>query len=326
MKKFIYIIIFIMNLFLLFILFNERISYSFLKSINNKKNNVNAEKKIKQETISDIEDNIYIPPIKNFKEIFLKKINFNNYIEIVIPENVLKFYRYNNNTGEFEVSKIYPVSVGRYTRQTEIGDGIIYTKGHIYFKHHYGTNQGKIIPVGHDKYGNPFRIPYEKMFGLYMIINQTDKFVIHSTTETWRIGMPVSSGCVRMLINDMLELYPLIHPVIKVSIRYRLFKLESNLLTAYPDIYKKTTDIYHDFIIFLKEHKFDPIIFDKRKIKQFLYADLPYTTDLNDLLINYFSSRNITVDKLQGKQFNIRVDKEKEFLPKELKRIKINEY
>ncbi len=311
---------------MLLLLFNEKISYSFLKHFKNNDDVKEVSEPVRTDDFEiDIEDNIYIPPIKNFKEIFLRRINKENYIEITIPENVLRFYAYNYNTGKYYVKKMYPVSVGRFTRQTEIGEGIIYTKGHVYFKHHYGTNQGKLIEVGHDKDGKEFKIPYDRMYGLYMIVNHTDKFVIHSTTEYWKIGMPVSSGCVRMLIDDMLELYPLVKPVIKVYIRYKLFKLEDNLLTAYPDIYRKTTDMSAAFLDFIKNNNFDPIIFDKIKLKRFLYNELPYTIDLNDLLIDYFINHNIKVEKLKYKKFKLKITRKKEYLPVELNKFNIYE-
>ncbi len=312
MKKVLYFLLFIANLFLIFILLDESISYSFFqklffntaKSLNN---SISSDGFYYSDEI-DLEDNIYIPPIKDFKKIFLKDINENSYIVVTIPENVLRFYVYNSSTGIYEVKRMYPVSVGRPSRQTEIGEGIIYTKGHIYFKHHYGTNQGKLITVGHDKNGKEFRIPYEKMYGLYMIINRTDKFVIHSTTEYWRIKQPVSSGCVRMLIDDMLDLYPLVHPVIRVYIRYQLFKLDGNLLTVYPDIYNKYTDIKIALLEYLKKNGFDPIIFDKEKIKKFLFNNLPNTIDINLLLNSFFIEHKIAIEKLKNIKFNVEIE------------------
>lgn len=247
----------------------------------------------------DVEDLIYLPPVKDFKKIFLRKIIKDRYIEITIPENVLRLYILDHKIGEFVLKKIYPVSVGKPSTPSEIGEGIIYTKGGIVFKYNYGRNQGKVVEYTHMPDGSKIRIPYEKMRGLYMIINNSDRYVIHSTTEYWKIGKAVSMGCIRMLIEDMLELYPYIKPVMKVRIVYKLFELDDDLLTVYADIYKRSLNMYKDLMNFFISHNINPVIFDTRKLKRLLFQNLPVTVSLNELLNEYFISRNLTWDKIE---------------------------
>jgi len=134
-----------------------------------------------------------------------------------------------------------------------------------------------------------------------MIINNSDRYVIHSTTEYWKIGQAVSGGCIRMLIEDMLELYPYIKPVMKVKIVYKLFELDDDLLTVYDDIYKRSLNMYKDLINFFIRHNINPVIFDTNKLKRLLFQNLPVTVSLNELLNEYFIAQNLTWDKIKIK-------------------------
>lgn len=298
MKHILMITSIIILLCIVIILSFNNTSYSLIKDFFIKKD-IRSISDHEEQNIVDIEDLIFIPKIKNFKKIFLKKINTSHLITVNIPENILYLHRYNWKKKDYSAIKQYPVAVGKKRTPSPIGEGIVYTKGRIFFRYKYGTNTGKIVTHGDNKYGIKEKIPYEKMFGLYMIVNQTDAYVIHSTTEDWLIGEPVSGGCVRMLIPDMLELYPYIDPPIKVIINYSLFKLENDLLTVYPDIYNKYISINSAFIDFLKENKINPIIFSDEKIKKAFYSKLPATISLNDLLHDYFVERKITFNKIQ---------------------------
>ncbi|MDD5066844.1 MAG: L,D-transpeptidase [bacterium] len=276
------------------LLISNKFSYSFFKRIFQVNLSDQAGIQVQEKAkIEDIEDMIYIPEVKNFKEYFLKKINSSAYIEIVIPENILYLYRWNGKANTFDVFRKYPVSIGKSMTQTPIGEGVIYTKGHILFKYLYGPLFGQVVTIGHDEFGGEFQIPYESMFGLYMIVNQTDRYVIHSTTEYWTTGQAVSGGCVRLLIPDMLELYPFIEPPIRVRIKYQVFNLEKELLTIYPDVYRKYTNLYNALLDFFRSHNINPIIFDQDKIKKALFGDLPETISLNDILDEYFVKKNV---------------------------------
>ncbi len=305
-------------------LFKNKIIYSFFKEIFSKYSEISTNDQTDTQSninlSEDIEDLIYIPKVKDFKKIFLKKIVNDRYIEIIIPENVLKFYMLDNRTKEFILKKTYPVSVGKPSTPSEIGEGIIYTKGKILFKYKYGKNRGQIVKYSRMPDGTKIRIPYEKMRGLYMLINNSVKYVIHSTTEYWRIGAAVSGGCIRMLIGDMLEFYPYVKPVMKVKIVYKLFQLDDDLLTVYRDIYHRSFNMYKDLINFFKSRGINPLIFDQKKLKNLLYQPLPTTVSLNELLHNYFISRNLTWDKIKIENMK----KEKEIISI-VDKLKINE-
>jgi len=287
------------------LLFKDKWIYPFINEILPHYLKENSENSIKISKSDfnpvDIEDLIYIPPVKDFKKIFLRKIVKDRYIEITIPENILRFYKFDYKTEKFVLKKLYPVSVGKPTTPSEIGEGIIYTKGKIVFKYKYGKNQGQIVKYSKMPDGSKIRIPYEKMRGLYMIINNSDRYVIHSTTEYWKIGQAVSGGCIRMLIEDMLELYPYIKPVMKVKIVYKLFELDDDLLTVYDDIYKRSLNMYKDLINFFIRHNINPVIFDTNKLKRLLFQNLPVTVSLNELLNEYFIAQNLTWDKIKIK-------------------------
>ena len=310
MKEFLIIITTFFVLMLIFIkakkniypFFKNFLKQNYIKTTNSSTNNY-----IKFDFEEpDIENFIYIPRIKNFKEIFLKELVKDRYIEISIPENVLYFYVLDQR-GEFILHSKYPVSVGRPKTPTMIGEGLIYTKGKIIFKYLYGPNQGKIIEYSKMPDGSKIKIPYEKMFGLYMIINNSDRYVIHSTTEYYNIGKPVSSGCVRMLIEDMLKLYPLIKTPIKVKIKYNLFKLENEFLTVYPDIYNRSLNRFNELLEFLEQNGINVLIFDFIKLKNVLLNKEAITVSLNELLNDYFIKRNLTYDKIKIE--NLKKDK-----------------
>lgn len=302
MKKNIPIILIILIITLVTLSINKS-SYSFIKKFLIK-NISKSEDIIIEKNIDDIEDLIFIPKMKDFKKYFLNKINNSQLIIVEIPENILNFYKYNLKAEKYNLIKQYPVAVGKPRTPTPIGEGIIYTKGHIFFKYKYGTNSGKIIQYGHNKYGEKIIIPYEKMFGLYMIVNQSDAYVIHSTTEDWKIGEAVSGGCVRMFIPDMIDLYKFVRSPVKVIINYNLFKLEKDLLTVYPDIYNKHISLYLALNKFLKNNNINPVIFNTDKLKQVLYSSLPVTFSLNEILHDYFLQQNISFNQIKLKYKN----------------------
>lgn len=305
MRKFTLFLVLIIVIMLGFIIIFNKASYSFFKELLIKRSNKSPEKIIMDKNIDGIEDLIFIPDIKNFKKYFLRRLNNNYLIVVRIPENILYFYKYNHIKKEQILLKQFPVTVGRLTRQTPIGEGIVYTKGHIFFKHIYGTNAGRVIEKGHTEDDEEFDIPYEKMFGLYMVINQSDAYVIHSTTEDWKIGSAASSGCVRMLIPDMLALYPYIRPPIKVIIKYELFKLENGMLTVFPDIYRRHYSLYSALMEFFRNENINTIIFDTEKIKKVLFRPLPVTISLNEILHDYFISRRLSYEQIHIKYKDI---------------------
>ena len=59
-----------------------------------------------------------------------------------------------------------------------------------------GSLAGQVIPPGPE---DPIKARWMGIF---------EGAGIHGTEETWSIGQAVSHGCVRMLIPDVIELYP----------------------------------------------------------------------------------------------------------------------
>ena len=305
MRKFTLFLVLIIVIMLGFIIIFNKASYSFFKELLIKRSNKSPEKIIMDKNIDGIEDLIFIPDIKNFKKYFLRRLNNNYLIVVRIPENILYFYKYNHIKKEQVLLKQFPVTVGRLTRQTPIGEGIVYTKGHIVFRHIYGTNAGRVIEKGHTEDDEEFDIPYDKMFGLYMVINRSDAYVIHSTTEDWKIGQAASSGCVRMLIPDMLAFYPYIRTPIKVIIKYELFKLENGMLTVFPDTYRRYYSLYSALMEFFRNENINTVIFDTEKIKKVLFRPLPVTISLNEILHDYFISRKLSYEQIHIKYKDI---------------------
>lgn len=309
MKKFILLLLVIFIATAIF-LFYQRNIYPFFQKIVNKYfitkvDKVYQENKLVEnnEIITDIEDLIYIPPVKNIKFILSQKLVKDRYIKVVIPENVLYFYVFDPKENNFLLHSKYPVSTGKPKTPTEIGEGIIYTKGKILFKYLYGTNQNKIIEYSKMPDGTKIRIPYEKMFGLYMIINNSDRYVIHSTTEDYNIGKNISMGCVRMLIDDMLKLYPHIKTPMRITIEYNLFKLDSEFLTIYPDVYNRSQNLVNELLNFLLQNNINPLIFDYQKIKKVLNDEKPITISLNELLDDYFIAKNLKYNQIKITDF-----------------------
>jgi len=165
-------------------------------------------------------------------------------IVIRIPRNTLTLYSLNRKFDRYQVLRQYTVSVGRPNCKTPIGGGFVYTKGPVVFKYLWGTNQDKVIemvssgPDGLTK----IPMPFDKMKGLYMDIEGHDRFVIHSTTEFWNMGRIVSMGCVRMTIDNMLDLFPLVDPGTTIRILYDTIELDGDRLKLYPDVYKREGD------------------------------------------------------------------------------------
>jgi len=104
---------------------------------------------------------------------------------------------------------IYNISVGKEATKTPVGRGYVYEKrDSILFTYTTGKFKGYPIRYYTDKNGCRQKIPYKDMRALGIKINRTIRYAIHSTTEEANIGKAISSGCIRMSIGDMLELYP----------------------------------------------------------------------------------------------------------------------
>jgi len=59
--------------------------------------------------------------------------------------------------------------------------------------------------------GKTIDMPYDRLRGLNIVFDGGNKsLAIHSTTEYWTIGFPVSHSCIGMDIDDMLTLFYLL--------------------------------------------------------------------------------------------------------------------
>jgi lipoprotein-anchoring transpeptidase ErfK/SrfK len=99
------------------------------------------------------------------------------------------------------LTKSYPVAVGQQGLETPAGlyhieDKQVNPSWHVPNSSWAGSLAGQVIPPGPE---DPIKA---RWLGIFAGAG------IHGTDETWSIGQPVSHGCVRMTIPDVIELYP----------------------------------------------------------------------------------------------------------------------
>jgi hypothetical protein len=97
--------------------------------------------------------------------------------------------------------KSYPVAVGQVGLETPAGlyhieDKEVNPSWHVPNSAWAGSLAGQVIPPGPE---DPIKARWLGIF---------NGAGIHGTDETWSIGQPVSHGCVRMTIADVIDLYP----------------------------------------------------------------------------------------------------------------------
>jgi hypothetical protein len=147
----------------------------------------------------------------------------------------------------------FPVSIGKPNAkkhtETPTGEGVIYEKiisPMFYYKD--PPNTGKLITHVQSPDGRTIKVPYRDMrsLGIRMDAGKrwglTEKFRIHSTAQSWDIGKAVSDGCIRMNVEDMLELYPQVPENAKTILRYDTVRIDEGGFTILPDIYRKGTN------------------------------------------------------------------------------------
>jgi lipoprotein-anchoring transpeptidase ErfK/SrfK len=98
-------------------------------------------------------------------------------------------------------TKSYSVAVGQTGLETPAGlyhieDKQVNPSWHVPDSAWAGSLAGQVIPPGPE---DPIKA---RWLGIFAGAG------IHGTDETWSIGQPVSHGCVRMSIPDVIELYP----------------------------------------------------------------------------------------------------------------------
>ncbi|MEM7816047.1 MAG: L,D-transpeptidase [Candidatus Aenigmatarchaeota archaeon] len=186
------------------------------------------------------------------------------YIDVNIPEFCLRYK-----------GRRFRVSVGKHQTQTPVGKGVIYEKVErpVFRYKDPGPLQGKIIRFCSTIDGRRVRVPYEKMRALGIRIftknyGLTEKYRIHSTTEYWNIGRPVSNGCIRLSIPDMLELYPAVPENTLIILRYETIVADDGGFTVFPDIYKKKTNTIESLERMLRERGIGCV--EKEKLKKII--------------------------------------------------------
>jgi lipoprotein-anchoring transpeptidase ErfK/SrfK len=102
---------------------------------------------------------------------------------------------------DLKLTKSYPVAVGQAGLETPAGlyhiqDKQVNPSWHVPNSSWAGSLAGTTVPPGP---ADPIKA---RWLGIFAGAG------IHGTDETWSIGQPVSHGCVRMTIPDVIELYP----------------------------------------------------------------------------------------------------------------------
>ena len=134
----------------------------------------------------------------------------------------------------------FPVRTGKRDTSTATGHGTITEKRErIVFRYLEGPRAGQIITRTHlDPTGETIDMPYDRLRALKLEFDGGIETIMHSTTEYWTIGFPVSHGCVGMNIDDMLKLYEMVgQPPAGINITYQTVELRDGLLLFHPDVY-----------------------------------------------------------------------------------------
>jgi len=116
-----------------------------------------------------------------------------------------------------------------------------------------------------------YKIPYPQMRGLGVQLHQKgktlEKYIIHSTTDEFQLETPCSEGCLRLGINDMLNLYDLICPEketgklptpIPLTVNYSTLEIKQNHLLLHADIYGKISSWKDELKKCLKQKGINP--------------------------------------------------------------------
>lgn len=159
---------------------------------------------------------------------------------INLPE--LRLYHFAQ--GEFK--RHYSLAVGRRTWQTPVGDFEIINKA---------RNPTWLVPPSIQREmaanGKPVltRVPPgpKNPLGSYWMATSAPGVGIHATPRPWTVGNYVSHGCIRMLAEDIAELFEQVEIGTPVKIVYKPYKIAVTperriYLEVHPDIYRKGMD------------------------------------------------------------------------------------
>lgn len=155
-------------------------------------------------------------------------------VRVNIPSATLRVFEDGREIASF------PVRTGKRDTSTATGHGQITEKRErIVFRYLEGPRAGQVITRTHlDPTGETIDMPYDRLRALKLEFDGGIETIMHSTTEYWTIGFPVSHGCVGMNIDDMLRLYDLVgQPPVGITITYQTVELRDGLLLFHPDVY-----------------------------------------------------------------------------------------
>jgi L,D-transpeptidase ErfK/SrfK len=163
-----------------------------------------------------------------------------NGLIINLPELTL----YHFDHGVFK--RRYTLAVGKSTWQTPLGSYDIVSKA---------KNPTWLVPASiqeeMEEMGREVitRVPPgpENPLGAYWMATSASGVGIHATNRPWSVGHFVSHGCIRMLPEEIAELFPQVEVGAPVKIIYRAVKLAAVpdgriFLEVHPDIYYRRPD------------------------------------------------------------------------------------
>ncbi|GEM_PF-4367700 len=198
--------------------------------------------------------------------------SYKQYVHIRIPENRLYVKRWDTMLQRYVTVCSFVIAPGRPNRPSPLGRGIIYGKGRIVFRYLGGERAGQVVKVAQRFPGDEERgpVPYDKMRALYINVGGQMRYVIHSTTEYWNMGKMASAGCIRVGIDDMLKLYPIVQQDTPLHIEYETIDIHDGFITVYPDYYRRGTNTFSHAGAQLKKAGINIRLVDRHKLMELL--------------------------------------------------------
>lgn len=158
-------------------------------------------------------------------------------IVINLPEYRLYFF-----SAEENVVRTYPVGIGREGWDTPMGDTVVIAKE---INPIWRPSQNLLSEASKNGLVLPERFPSNAAnpLGKYALRLKWPSILIHGTNDSNGIGMKVSAGCIRMLPDDMEELFALAPIGTKVKVINQPLKTGQHqgesFLQVYPSLNEK---------------------------------------------------------------------------------------
>lgn len=156
-----------------------------------------------------------------------------------LPQYELEILELEPGGEAYRAVASYPVCIGRRSRKTPVGSGFVYTKGLVTLRYLEGPRKGEVIRMVRARPDSEELVPLDrsKMKGLYLCLDGDMRHMIHATTEWWRKREAVSSGCCRLSIPDMEEVYARVSVGTPVRTVYETVEVSGGRLRIWPDVY-----------------------------------------------------------------------------------------